>query len=84
MREISNGEGTVTLPRSEYDRFLKKEFIANKVMQFLYDNCRKSSYDDELTFNTVYLSDLLKTLDTEHYKYMLEIKRKEAEENESK
>lgn len=85
MREISNGEGTVTLPRSEYDRIVKNNFIGSKVMQYLYDNCEKSRYsDDELAFNTLYLSDLLKTIDTEYYAYMLEVKCKEAEKNESK
>lgn len=85
MREISNGEGSVTLPRSEYDRIMKNNFIAKKIMQFLYDNCKKASYsDDELTFSTMYLNELLKTVDTEYYAYMLDIKRKEAERNESK
>lgn len=85
MREISNGEGTVTLPRSEYDRIMKDNFIAKNVMQYLYDNCEKSKYsDDELVFSTLYLSNLLKAIDTEYYAYMLEVKRKEAEKNESK
>lgn len=84
MREVNSGEGTVKLPRSEYDRIMKNNFIAKTVMQFLYGNCKKSSYDDELTFNTMYLNDLLKIVDTEYYAYMLDIKRKEAERNESK
>lgn len=85
MREVNSGEGTVKLPRSEYDRIMKNNFIAKKVMQFLYGNCEKASYsDDELTFSTMYLSELLKTVDTEYYAYMLDIKRKEAERNESK
>lgn len=73
---------TVTLSRAEYDRLKKNEYVANKVMQYLYDNSQKSNYSNELVFYTSDLADVLQILDTEYYLYALDLRTKEAEKNE--
>ena len=73
---------TVTLSRAEYDRLKKNEYVANKVMQYLYDNSQKSSYSNELVIYTSDLADVLQILDTEYYLYTLDLRTKEAEKNE--
>lgn len=77
-----NPNETVTLSRAEYDRLKKNEYVANKLMQYLYDNSQKASYSNELVFYTSNLADVLQILDTEYYLYALDLRTKEAEKNE--
>ena len=70
----------IELPKSEYDAMQKQNFIANALMQWLYDNSSLSSVRDELVFNTLYLSNVLQVIDRDSYFHILAIKKIEEEE----
>lgn len=80
VEENIEDDSIIKLSKSEYDKLKKDNFIANAVMQYLYDNSSLSTVRNDLVFDTMYLSNLLQAVDTEYYFYTLAEKRKEEEE----
>nr|DAO53815.1 MAG TPA: hypothetical protein [Caudoviricetes sp.] len=78
-KDIRN-DSIIELPKSEYDAMQKQNFIANALMQWLYDNSSLSSVGDFLIFDTLYLSNVLQVIDRDSYFHILAIKQIEEEE----
>lgn len=78
----------ITIKLSEYSELQKQNFIANVVMQWLYNHCDIKYNIYELHFDTYGLNEVLAAVDKPYYDKVLEIKQKEREdgreENRSK
>lgn len=77
--KIDPNKPEVTIKLSEYLEINKKNFIANTVMQYLYNNCKLNYDKNGLDFNSYGIENVLAAVDKEYYDKVLEIKQKEAE-----
>lgn len=73
-------EPEITIKLSEYSELQKQNFIANVVMQWLYNHCKL--YNNKLDFSSYGLEDILEAVDKPNYDTVLAIKQDELKQKE--
>lgn len=63
----AENEPEITIKLSEYSELQKQNFIANVVMQYLYNNCELNYDDTKLRFSTSGLDDVMEAVDKPNY-----------------
>lgn len=72
----------VTIKLSEYSELRRQNFIANVVMQYLYNNCNLDYDGKKLRFYTGGLEDVIEAVDKPNYNAVLAIKQEKQKERE--
>lgn len=80
--EEAQNDPEITIKLSEYSKLQKQNFIANVVMQYIYNNCRLYYDNSKLRFDNDGLNEVLAAVDKEYYDKVLAIKRDEQKERE--
>lgn len=78
-----HNEPEITIKLSEYSELQKQNFIANVVMQYLYNNCNLDYDGKKLRFYTGGLDDVIEAVDKSNYDTVLAMKQEEKREREN-
>lgn len=79
----AENEPEITIKLSEYSELQKQNFIANVVMQYLYNNCELNYDGTKLRFSTSGLDDVMEAVDKPNYDTVLTMKQEEKREREN-